>query len=75
MQVKVVKEFLEIPVDSIGIVTNQQGVEIVDIPSSELIPGGRTIKQQINRAMWVKFNCKDLPVGICEPFEMHVKEL
>ena len=62
MKVKVVKEFLGLKLGEIGTVTNQDGKKL----SENFKP---------NRAMWIKFNSKDLPVGICEPFNMHVKEI
>lgn len=75
MRVQVIKEFLGIPVDTIGIVTTRDGVELIPIEPCVLLPEGKSIKQQIAHAMWIKFDCKDMAVGICEPFEMHVKEL
>lgn len=61
MKVKVIKQFLEIPIGTIGIVTTKEGVVL-------------ETKDPYARAMWIKFECKDLPVGLCEPFDMHVKE-
>lgn len=59
MKVKVVKEFLGIPIGTIGVVTDQQGNVLETQPPNA-------------RAMYIKFDCKDMPVGICEPFGMHV---
>lgn len=59
MKVKVIKEFLEIPIGSIGQVTTQQGEPI------EAVTGNET-------AMWIKFDGKDMPVGICLPFGMFI---
>jgi hypothetical protein len=71
MNVKVIHEFLDVPVGTIGLVTNQQGEELKEITH----PMFKSIKTQIGNAMWVKFPCKDLPVGVCQPFEMHVVEV
>lgn len=71
MNVQVIKEFLELPVGEVGVVIDQQGNELIEITEPQVI----SIKTQIGRAMWIKFSSKDIPVGICEPFEMHVKEV
>ena len=55
MKVKTICEFLGIPKGTIGTVTTQDGVELKE-------------KDQSARAMWIKFDCKDMPVGIPESF-------
>jgi hypothetical protein len=55
MKVKTVSEFLGIPKDTIGEVVNQDG--------SPLPEGFKP-----STAMWIKFDCKDMPVGICQDF-------
>ena len=62
MRVKVVKEFLGLKIGEIGEVTQQDGKEL-------------PAPIRLGRAMWVKFDSKDMPVGICEPFDMHVREV
>ncbi len=59
MTVKVVKEFLGIPVGTIGVVTDQEGNILKLIDSSK-------------RSMWIKFDCKDMPVGIPEDFGLFI---
>lgn len=59
MKVKIIKECFEIPIGTIGTITNQAG-DILDA------------QPPMARAMWVKFDCKEMPVGICEPFGLHV---
>lgn len=58
IKVKVVREFLEIPIGTIGIITTQYGEPL------EVSP--------ISRAMWIKLDQKDMPVGIPEPFGLHI---
>lgn len=59
MKVKVVNEFLGIPKGTIGVVTTQAG-DILEIqPPNE-------------RAMWIKFDCKSMPVGIPQSFDAFI---
>lgn len=56
---KVVKSFLGIPIDTVGVVTTKEGHPVVTTSPHD-------------NAMWIKFDCKDMPVGLCLPFGMHV---
>lgn len=59
MQVKTVSDFLGIPKGTIGLVVTQEGREI-------------EYKNPLDRAMWIKFDCKDMPVGIPEDFSKFI---
>lgn len=58
VKVKVINEFLGLKKDEVGIITNKEGEILLEPPTS--------------RAMWIKFDSKDMPVGIPEPFGMFV---
>ena len=49
MQVKVKREFLDVPVGTIGTITQQDG---------------KTLEKQTSGALWISFPGKDQPVGI-----------
>jgi len=55
MKVKTVCEFLGIPKGTIGVVTTKEGEPLEN-------------KDPLARAMWIKFDCNDMPVGIPETF-------
>lgn len=59
IHVKSLIDFLGIPKGSIGVITTRAG---------EVLPGN----DPNAKAMWIKFPCKDMPVGICLPFGMFV---
>ena len=60
MKVKTVSEFLGIPKGTVGVITTQDGRALED-------------KEPLGRAMWIKFDCKDMPVGIPEDFSNFIK--
>lgn len=62
MKVITVSEFLGIPKGTVGDITDRDGnvLETMDT---------------VSRVMWIKFECKDRPVGIPDSFDIFVNRI